>query len=197
MAGDAHEQRVRFVAMAIENSINRLILDRLHRLGVEDVWVVAGCLFGTVWNSLSGRPPEENIADYDIVYFDPDTSYEAEDAVIRRGAELFADIDAEIEIRNQARVPLWFEERFGSPYPPIHESKTGIDRFVVAGTCCGISQAGEVYAPYGFDDMFDGILRPNPLSPTPHMFEMKSESYRRRWPWLRVAMEPACPPVPA
>ena len=146
----------RFVALVDENPVNREIFRRLPDLGVADCWVVAGCLFGTVWNALSDRPLTENIRDYDIFYFDPETSYEAEDAVIRRGEALFGDLAVEIEIRNQARVPLWYEQRFGVPYPPIFESRTGIERFVVAGTCCGISSEGEVFAPYGFADMIDG-----------------------------------------
>ncbi|UUX51923.1 nucleotidyltransferase family protein [Nisaea acidiphila] len=187
--------RERFVALVHENPVNRELLQRLPELGVEDCWVVAGCLFGTVWNALSDRPLTENIRDYDIFYFDPETSYEAEDAVIRRGEALFGDLEVEIEIRNQARVPLWYEQRFGVPYPPISESRTGIERFVVAGTCCGISSEGEVHAPYGFADMFDGILRWNPMNPTPHQFDYKCETYRARWPWLRVEKEPAATPA--
>lgn len=189
---DATEER--FTALALENPVNRVILERLPELGVADAWLVAGCLFGAVWNALSGRPRTEHIRDYDIFYFDSDTSYEAEDAVIRRGASLFGDLGVEIEIRNQARVPLWFEERFGAPYPPIAHSVTGIDRFVVSGTCCGIAADGRVHATYGFDDMFAGILRRNPLNPTPHMFPSKCASYRERWPWLTMVDEMA--PVP-
>ena len=181
----------RFLALVLANPANRIILERMPDLGVEDTWLVAGCLFGTVWNALSDRPLDENIRDYDIFYYDPDTSYEAEDAVIRRGATLFADLGVEVEIRNQARVPLWYEARFGVPYPPITESRTGIDRFVVAGTCCGISQAGEVHAPYGFEDMFAGVLRYNPMNPTPHQFDFKCGSYRERWPWLKIVEEDA------
>mgnify|MGYP001139380851 CR=1 FL=1 len=176
----------RFLAMVLDNPVNRAILKRMPDLGIQDGWLVAGCLFGTVWNALSNRPLTENIRDYDIFYYDPDTGYEAEDAVIRRGAALFADLGVEVEIRNQARVPLWFKARFGVPYAPISESRTGIDRFVVAGTCSGISQAGEVHAPFGFEDMFAGVLRRNPMNPTPHQFQFKCGSYRERWPWLKV-----------
>ena len=40
-------------------------------------------LVQTVWNVLTGRAIDHGIADYDVFYFDPDTSWEAEDAVIR------------------------------------------------------------------------------------------------------------------
>lgn len=44
-----------------------------------------------MWNVITGQPPEAGILDYDLVYFDAsDLSWEAEDAVIRRGDEIFA-----------------------------------------------------------------------------------------------------------
>lgn len=195
MTAEVSEER--FLSLALENPVNRTILERLPQLGVEDSWLVAGCLFGAVWNALSGRPATEHIRDYDIFYYDRDVSYEAEDAVIRRGAALFAELGVDVEIRNQARVPLWFEDRFGVPYPPIRQSVTGIDRFVVSGTCCGISAEGRVHATFGFEDMFAGLLRRNPLNPTPHVFPAKCASYRERWPWLRVLDEKAPIPVGA
>jgi hypothetical protein len=38
-------------------------------------------LFQTVWNVLDGSDPGATIRDYDMFYFDEDTSYEAEDAL--------------------------------------------------------------------------------------------------------------------
>jgi hypothetical protein len=81
-------------------------------------YLVAVCLYQTVWNVITGRPPEAGILDYDLVYFDgSDLSWEAEDAVIRAGNEVFAGLPAPAEIRNQARVHLWYEEKFGIPGP--------------------------------------------------------------------------------
>jgi hypothetical protein len=43
--------------------------------------LVAGCLYQTVWNVLTGRARGTGIKDYDLIYFD-DLSWAAEDAVI-------------------------------------------------------------------------------------------------------------------
>ena len=178
-----------FLAMALGHDHNRSILERLPALDVKQAWLVAGCLFGPVWNALSGQPSSANIRDYDIIYWDPDTSWEAEDAVIRRADDLLADLG----IVHQVRVPLWFEQRFGRPYPAIHRSADCIGRFVVACTCVGVRPRGsgdfEVCAPRGLHDLFSGILRPNPDNPTPHLFRAKCESYLGRWPWLKVDEE--------
>lgn len=180
-----------FLALVLAHDTNRLILERLPALGVSQAWLVAGCLFGRVWNARSGQPPQANIHDYDIFYWDPDTSWEAEDAVIRRADNLFADLGIVHQVRNQARVPLWFEQRFGQPWPATRRSADSISRFVVSCTCVGMRLRDhediELCAPKGLNDLFSGILRPNPDSPTPHLFRTKCESYMRRWPWLTMA----------
>jgi hypothetical protein len=35
--------------------------------------------------------------------------------------------------------------------------------------------------------MADGVLRPNPLNPSPELFRAKCEAYLARWPWLTIA----------
>ncbi|MFE7857080.1 nucleotidyltransferase family protein [Streptomyces sp. NPDC057403] len=56
-------------------------------------------------------------------------SWEAEDAVIRAGREVFDGLPAEVEIRNEARVHLWYERKFGVPCPPYGSSEAAIDSF--------------------------------------------------------------------
>ena len=185
------ENPATFLANVRENPINAALLDRLPELGLNDCWLVAGCLFQTVWNLKSGKPPSANIRDYDVFYFDSaNLSYEAEDRAIKRIAQAFAGFDAAIELKNQARVHLWYEQRFGHAYPPLHGSTAGIDRFLVACTCVGIrctaNEPQDVYTTFGLQDLYAGILRPNPVSPKPDLIEKKVASYMERWPWLSV-----------
>ncbi|MDR6289963.1 MULTISPECIES: nucleotidyltransferase family protein [Inquilinus] len=178
-----------FVDWAMANPMNAAILERLPRLGLADCFLTAGCLFQTIWNRRSGRPAPSAIKDYDVFYFDDcDLSWEAEDAVIQRAASVFDDLDVSVEIRNQARVHLWYPQRFGGAYPRLHRSKDGIDRYLVACTCVGIDAAsGDLYAPNGLEDLWDGLLRINPMNPRPDLFRRKAEDYQARWPWLTIA----------
>lgn len=173
-----------FVALVRRNPAVATILDRLADLCAPDAWLTAGCLAQTVWNLQQGRPPAENIRDYDLFYFDPDLSWEAEDAVIRRGADLFPGLA--VEIRNQARVHLWFGAKFGYEIPPLRSACAGIDRFLFSGICIGIDAAGQVHAPFGLHDVMAGLLRPNPNNLRPDQMLAKAEDYRARWPWLRL-----------
>lgn len=181
----------RFIAQVRVNRVNAALMDRLPGLGLPDCWLVAGCLFQTVWNGKAGRPAGEAISDYDVFYFDAaDVSYEAEDGHIRRVAGAFADLDVKIELKNQARVHLWYAQRFGREYPPLSSSAEGIDRFLVRSTCAGIRcVAGEpraVYASFGLDELYAGVLGANPRNVAGDRFMEKALSYQARWPWLRV-----------
>jgi hypothetical protein len=76
-----------FLDGILQNPVNRLILDRFASFGFEDWWLTAGCLAQTIWNIKANRAPDADIADYDLFYFDSDTSWQAEDQVIAQGAK--------------------------------------------------------------------------------------------------------------
>jgi hypothetical protein len=181
----------RFVADVLSNRNNRAILDRWSMLALPDGWLVAGCLFQTVWNLHAGRSPEADIKDYDLFYFDSgDTSERGEFGVQARIDELLGDLGVTVEASNQARVHLWYESYFGQPYGELHSACEGIDRFLVSATCVGV-RPGEVYAPYGLALIYDGVLSMNPLLPYRVLFDRKASSYLARWPWLHVQPEAA------
>ncbi len=132
-------------------------------------------------------PPHWGVKDYDLFYFDHDLSWEAEDRVIRQVAEITAGLGVAVEVENQARVHLWYPQRFGMAYPRLNDSREGVDRYPVACTCVAIDVAsGGLYAPFGLDELDRGLLRCNPLTPQPELFASKAESYRARWPRLTL-----------
>jgi hypothetical protein len=179
-----------FLAAALRNPVNKTIVDKLFWLALPDAWLVSGCLVQTVWNVQTGRAVDHGIADYDIFYFDPNTSWAAEDAVIHRLQDTFAALGVAIEARNQARVHLWYTEKHGLPYPPLTRSTDGIDRFLSKNTQVGIRRAGnghEVYAPDGFDDIADMIVRPNPgPNFSAENYAKKAARWKKLWPEITV-----------
>jgi hypothetical protein len=138
----------------------------------------------------SGQPPEHGIKDYDVFYFDPDTSWEAEDRAIQSASIAFSDVEASIEVRNQGRVHIWYQEKFGRPYPPLQRATDGIDRFLMPAAQVGIRRNAsgyDVYAPRGLSDIRDMIVRPN-LSPNfdPDRYREKALRWKELWPALTV-----------
>ena len=182
--------RDEFLSLALRNPVNAAIADELFCLALPDAWIVSGCLVQTVWNVLTGRAVEYGIADYDVFYFDPDTSWEAEDAVIRKLQGALEKHGADIEPRNQARVHLWYGEKHGLPYPQLGSSTEGIDRFLTKNTRIGIKRTMdgfEVYAPDGFDDAANMIVRPNPgPNFSAESYAKKAARWKALWPEVTV-----------
>jgi len=162
-------------------------------MDLPDWWIVSGALYGTVWNHLTGRPARMGIKDIDLFYFDPDTSWEAEDAVIARGAEVFAP-DPPVEIRNQARVHLWYEARFGRPCAPIADCTDAMRRFASPTHAVGMrlraDDGFDVAAPYGLEDVFAMRVAPNPARANRETHEAKAARQKRVWPELEVVPWP-------
>ncbi|WP_406456333.1 nucleotidyltransferase family protein [Streptomyces sp. NBC_01622] len=167
------------------------VLDRTAALGLPDWYLTAGCLFQTIWNTVTGRPPTHGIRDYDVFYYDAtDLSWEAEDTAIRAGRRAFAGLPAEVEIRNEARVHLWYEQKFGTPCPPYDSVESAIDSFA-STTCClavRLKEDGDwrVYAPHGLSDIYNLVVRPNPVQAPQEVYETKAARWRESWPELTV-----------
>lgn len=172
------------------------VLDRAVDLAAPDWYLTAGCLFQTAWNVVTGRPPTHGIRDYDLFYFAPDDlSWEAEDRVIQAGAALFADLPVSVEIRNEARVHLWYEEKFGVPCPPHTSVESAVGSFAATTCCLAVRQAPggrwRFYAPHGLSDVFNLVLRPNPSLAPESVYRAKADRWRHLWPELSVLPWPA------
>ncbi len=182
-----HSLEQDFVRTIQRNPWNTLILERAPQLGLADWWLTAGCLAQSVWNVACARDIQAGILDYDLFYYDPDPSWEAEDSVIGSVKALFADLPIEVQIRNQARVPIWYQQKFGIPFGRVGRASDGIDRFPCATVAIGIRRQEaryDVYSPFGLHDLFDGRLRPNRALPIPNVYVDKTDRWQREWPHL-------------
>lgn len=167
------------------------VLERLPELDLPDSWLVSGAIYNTVWNHLTGRPPLTGINDIDLFYFDAsDLSYEAEDSAIKAADRIFAGLPLPVQLRNQARVHLWYPERFGEPYPAVTSSREAIDRFASLTHAVGarFDRAGEIklYTPFGLDDLFSFRIVPNRRMNNRATHEKKAARARGVWPEIVV-----------
>jgi hypothetical protein len=173
------------------------LLAAMRMFDAPDLWLVSGVLFQTIWNVLDGKARCHGIRDYDLFYFEPDTSEEAEDRWIKRAARHFAFADREVQLRNQARVHLWYPKKFGAPYPRLHCACDGVRQFLITACMVAVRPQSngdlELFAPVGLDDIFDRVIRPNPLWQGPQRPEYlaKAERYMQDWPSLTMAGEEA------
>src|SRR5262252_9544100 len=124
-------------------------------LSLPDWLIFSGAVYQPVLNHLTGRPLDYGIKDYDLAYFDSsDISYGAEDAVIRRVKAAFDEpLRSMVEVRNQARVHLWFGEKFGEPYKALSCTAEALECFASATFAVGVRLEPDdqlhVVAPFG------------------------------------------------
>jgi len=167
------------------------VLTTVRGLGLNDWRVFSGAVYQSVWNAVTGRPAGYGVRDYDLGYFDPDVSWDAEDAVIRRVAAAFEPPFRDmVEARNQARVHLWFEGKFGEAYAPVAATDEALARFVAPAFAVAVRLEDDhtisVAAPFGLEDVFSMTLRPNPHRGLARDWRRVVDNARGRWPEVRV-----------
>jgi len=122
-----YEARLRTILYADEDLMAFLRIAR--SLDLPQWRFVSGGIYQTVWNHLTDTPRGTGIKDLDLIYFDDsDLGWEAEDAVIKRAETVFGD-RWPVEVRNQARVHLWYEQRFGAPYTRLRSADESLERY--------------------------------------------------------------------
>ena len=167
------------------------VLTTVRGLGLSDWRVFSGAVYQSVWNAVTGRPAGYGVRDYDLGYFDPDVSWDAEDVVIKRVAAAFDPPFRDmVEVRNQARVHLWFEGKFGEPYEALAGTDEALARFVAPAFAVGVrleaDDAISVAAPFELEDVFSLTLRPNPRRGLARGWDRVVANARARWPELTI-----------
>ena len=189
------EQRAALEAIVRADALLMRVLHDLRDLDLPDWLLTAGALYNRVWNELTGRPPFNGINDLDVFYFDPsDTSYEAEDSVVRRLAERFADLPLPVQVRNQARVHLWFPQKFGQPFAPLTSSAEMLGRYASRTHAVAVRLETDdrltILAPFGLDDIFSFRIVPNPVLMNRPAHEAKGARTKSVWPEITVVPWP-------
>jgi uncharacterized protein len=171
--------------------LNR-ILQILSDLNLPfEYFVGAGCITNTVWNDISGYPLEYGISDIDIVYYESeDLTVQSENRFEHIVAELLGDLQFKLDVKNQARVHLWYEDKFGFAIEPYRSLKEAIDSWPTTATAigCRLEKDGayKIYAPYGLDDLFSMKVLPNKRMITKEIYEAKALKWKHKWPELMI-----------
>ncbi len=196
LAGRPHDEQTAAIEQFIrEEPVLMAVLEGLGQEGLNDHLLVAGAIYNLAWNRLSGRPALAGVNDIDVFYFDPDTSWDAEDAVIRRLGARFAGLPLPVQVRNQARVHLWFPQKFGvSDFAPLGSAAEMLGRYASRTHSVGARLAAdgrmEIVAPFGLDDIFSFRIVPNPVLPNRAAHEAKGARAKSVWPEITVVPWP-------
>jgi uncharacterized protein len=166
------------------------ILGRFDEIALPDSWLVAGCIAQTIWNLRCRQPAEFGLKDVDLIYFDQrDLSAETEASHERRLRDLFLGLPLELDVKNEARVHLWYKDRFGYAIKPYSSSADAIATFPTTATSIEIRRVLGIFeccAPFGLDDLFGLVVRPNKRQVTRAIYEAKTDRWRSIWRCLTI-----------
>ncbi|APZ98598.1 hypothetical protein BWQ93_08865 [Sphingopyxis sp. QXT-31] len=165
------------------------ILRRWDEVALPDAWLTGSIVAQARWNERFGFDPHHGIADADIVYFDAgDLSAEAEERTEQRIAALFADLPVRVDVKNQARVHLWYAAKFGHGIAPYSSVADAIGTYPTTASAIGLRRRTEleVIAPFGLADLLRPVVRANAAQITEAYYETKTARWRHHWPDLEI-----------
>ncbi len=155
----------------------------------KNYYLGAGGVNQTVFNYYHGKDLNYGIKDFDIVYYDKDESWEAEDVIIKELSEKLKGIDVEFDIKNQSRVYIWYKEKYGVERVPYSSVEDSIASWGATITCIGVRlEKGKlkVYCPYGLNDIFSMTVRPVKKEFTKVQYETRAKRWKDKWPLLTI-----------
>ncbi|GAB5054193.1 nucleotidyltransferase family protein [Pediococcus parvulus] len=166
------------------------VLRTISKLNLPNSYVGGGSITQSVWNQIFSKDLGFGISDLDIVYFDTDLS-EAKENEIRN--QLLSELPLKkynIDVKNEARVHLWYQHRFGQKINPYVSTEDAISTWPTTASSLGVylnkQQDIEAFAPYGLNDVFSGIVRPNKKMITESIYMNKAIKWKSKWPELKV-----------
>lgn len=175
----------RFFEVQKHNEVMSEILEKSESLNIPQWAVGAGFLQQSLWNVFHERPLLENIKDVDWVYYNPnDLSEQSENLVSEKVRETFGHIPLKFDVKNQARVHLWYEKKFGYTIPPYCNLEHAITTWPTTATTVALYQVeGEIkwIAPFGFKDLVTMQIRPNKVQITKEIYEAKVTRWKKHW----------------
>lgn len=158
-------------------------------LALPEYYIGAGCIAQTVWNYQDGNPLLTGINDLDFVYFDCDLSLESENNMIQTIRSRFPDCPLKLDIKNQARVSIWYKAHFGYDILPYKSIEAAINTWPTTAASIGVRLEGDrlqVYAPFGLNDLFSQTVRPNKAQITEQIYDKKVLRWLHFWPSLKI-----------
>ncbi len=132
------------------------ILKTVQELQLNDCWVAAGVIRNKVWDYLHNVQTEIN--DIDVIYFDEfHSSIESEKALESKLQKSMPHLPW--SVKNQARMHV---KNKLSPYSSSFESVAHFPETPTAVAVRLNNNQIEILAPYGLNDLFEGLVRPTP-----------------------------------
>jgi uncharacterized protein len=182
------QQEKELIRIILQNPYVNEILHSNPFPQIKDWYLAAGGIMQSVWNHMSGYEITKGIKDYDLIYYDPNLEKAAQNEHSKRIREQFKHFPVEIDVVNEARVHLWFEEYFQNTIDQYTSCEDAIRSWNPCGAI-GVRKNGknfEICAPYGLNDIFEMTLRPNKSHFLQFSYEDKAQKWSAKWPTMKI-----------
>ena len=94
-----------------------------------------------------------------------------------------------VDVKNEARVHLWYERRFGRNLEPYRSTGDAIATWPTTASSVGVRYDGHTFvvcAPFGLADLISMVARANKTIVTRDVYEEKVARWAAQWPQLTV-----------
>lgn len=165
------------------------LLEIIRALQLKDCWLCAGTLRNYYWNLKSGKAELFDSNDVDVIFFDPNVSYE---------------MTCRIEAKLKAWYPQYAWELKNQVYMHGHNADTkpyqnaadALAKFPETCTAlaCRLQENGrvEVLAPHGLQDLFAFYVQPtphfkaHPKRLAKYQERVQQKRWQEKWPQLVI-----------
>ena len=173
------------------------ILTIIRDLELKDSWLAAGSVRNFIWNLLSDKPAFDRETDVDVIFFDPDVSYEETLAIENKLREDFPQYQWELKNQVYMHQHQWelknqvYMHQHSPHTAPYRNSCDAMSKYPERCTAVGLRLHAdttlELFAPYGLEDILNFQVRP-----TPHFLEnedrmklyqkrLSKKNWREKW----------------
>lgn len=169
-----------------ENKELMEILGIVQELSLKDSWVAAGAVRNVIWNALSGKAGFDWDSDVDLVFFDPNMTYED---TLKIEEELNKRYPIyQWQVRNQVHM-----HRHNPKTAPYLSACDAISKYPETFTSIALRLQGDelvLFAPYGIEAILTFECHPtpyfleNPERMAIYRKRFSQKNWRQKWPYL-------------
>tara|TARA_Y100001956_G_scaffold82245_1_gene102385 strand:+ start:1311 stop:1892 length:582 start_codon:yes stop_codon:yes gene_type:complete len=156
-------------------------------VGMPNFYLAGGAITQVIWNDNLGRALTDGIKDLDIIYFDDGLL--TQESLFRERVSQNLTHSIEIDVKNQAQLHIRYPDKFGCTIPAYIKVEQGINSWLSAfaiGVTFDCKDRLKIYAPYGLEDAFNMVVKPNKVAMIEANYLKMTKSYLARWPQITV-----------
>lgn len=158
-----------------------------REVGLPNFYIAGGAITQIIWNSIESESFLAQVKDFDVVYFDSSnhaTENEFKDRISSRLTH-FVDVD----VKNQATIHERYAKKFGCSIQAYERVEQGIESwlsaFAIGFTLDSLGNI-QLFTPYGLDDAFNMLIKPNKKAMTESNYNKMTDGYKARWQKIQV-----------